>query len=283
MLIDQSTQNNDQRLVASAVYDQTGEYVGVVVKVNRDDNNQLSLLVQGNQNSTGSDLISIKGASIEKTDLQQKEVYVDLVGYPPSPVEVESLPLWQERIHVGHNRHKVGEISVHKATDVYTIEVPIRSEKLVIENADTGEILTEVGLSHTRVTQKDGSEISPALSCEDTLVRGHLTELKDAINFLEAVSQFPKNGFRKSKITMALARQQGTETVVLGFDWATTALQTLTCLSSMIADRCEGIDLEIWVNDGDRAATYQNWLSRYLRPGDKPASQTNRLREQLRN
>jgi hypothetical protein len=172
---------------------------------------------------------------------------------------------------------------VRKATDIYTVEVPVRSEKLVIENADTGETLTEVGLSNSHVTQTN--EINEyASSCykKDTLVRGHLRQLKDATNFLEAMSQFPKNGFRKGKITLTLARHQDTEAVTLLFDCATTALQTLTCLSSMMASRCQGVDLEICVADRDRAATYRSWLSRYLGSGDNQSSQTKRLRNQLR-
>ncbi len=283
MLYDQPTPKNDQRLVASTVYDQTKEYIGVVVKVDRDSEGKLSLLVQSDQTPSGLNLVTISEAAIRRVDLQQKEVYADLTQYPPSSVEVDAMPLWQEQLKVNRSRRKVGEISVRKATDIYTIEVPIRSEKLVIENAETGETLNEVGLSNTRVTQNDGLDISaPPSFQEDTLVQGHLTKLHDAVSFLEAVSQFPKNGFHKSKITMTLGRQQGTETITLTFEWAITALQALNCLSGMVANRCEGIDLELWVGDRERAATYQNWLSRYLRPGNQPASPTARLRDQIR-
>ena len=209
MLFDQPKPNKDQNVLGSAVYDQNKDYVGVVVKVNRSDNDQLSLLVQGNPTPTGPNLMTVHGASIQKIDLPRRKIVVNLADHAPVSVEVESLPLWQEQVTVNRDRRKVGEISVRKTTDIYTLEVPVRSEKLVLEDADTGETLAEVGLSNTQVTQQEESELSAGLKyAEGTLVRGHLTELTDAINFLEAVSQFPKNGFRKGKITLALTRQK---------------------------------------------------------------------------
>ena len=284
MLFDQSKQNRDQQLVASSVYDQNKDYIGVIVRVNRDSDGQLSLLVRDDQAPAESTLVNIDGAAIQEVNLRQKQVYVDLAQHPPTVVEVDSLPLRQEELTVNRNRQKVGEISVRKTTNVHTVEVPVRSEKLVIENVDTGETLTEVGLSDTHVTQEDGLDVYlPSGHGKNTLVRGHLANLKDAINFLEAVSQFPENGFRQGKVTLTLARHQHTETATLMFDWATTALQTLTCLSNMMANRCEGVDIELLVGNRNRAATYQSWLSRYLRPGDRVPSQTVRLPNQLQS
>ena len=66
MLFDQPKPNKDQNVLGSAVYDQNKDYVGVVVKVNRSDNDQLSLLVQGNPTPTGPNLMTVHGASIQK-------------------------------------------------------------------------------------------------------------------------------------------------------------------------------------------------------------------------
>lgn len=255
---------SDQRLVASSVYDQRNVYIGIVVRVNHDVDDQLSLLVQGSEPGAETNQLQIVGAAIQHLDLDQKKVYVNLEQYPPSWVQIEALPLWQERVVVNRNRRKIGEISIRKTTDVYTVEVPVRSEKLIVENIETGEIITEVDLSNTEVTQNDFSGFSSTLTyTEDQVVRGHLTQFRDVINFLEAVNQFPNNSFVKSKVTLTLVQPKRTETITQTFESAQTALQVLLGMANLVATTCKNIYLEVWVSDRERGATYQSWLSRY--------------------
>lgn len=256
--------HTDQHLIASTVYDQQGDYVGIVVSVNRDADGQFSMLVQAGESSTSTNQLRIIGDAIQQVDSGRKKVYVDLQTYPPGRVQIEALPLWQEQVVVNRTRRKSGEISIRKSTDVYTIEVPVRSEKLIIENSETGEILAEVGLSDTQVTQQNFPGLASDVTYDDDqIVRGHLTRFRDVLSFLEAVSQFPNNSFVKSKIQLTVSQSGQSETVTQIFESAGTALRVISSMAGEMASDCREVYLELWVRDLERAATYQNWLSRY--------------------
>jgi stress response protein YsnF len=270
--------HSDQYLIASTVYDQRGDYVGVVVNVYREADGQFSMLVQAGESAAPAEQLRIVKDAIRQVDTSGKKVYVDLEAYPPGLVQIEALPLWQEQVVVNRTRRKAGEISIRKTKDEYTVEVPVRSEKLVVENVETGEILAEIGLSKTQVTQRNFPDVaSDTTYSEDQIVRGHLTRFQDALGFLEAVSQFPNNSFIKSKIKLTVSQSERLETVTQTFESAGTALRVLSSMASGVADDCQDIYLELWVRDLERAATYRNWLSRYRQGALNPKSYSSKL------
>ena len=269
---------DDQRLIACTVYDQQSYYIGTVVKVDRDVNNRLTLLVQGVQSLAESSKFKLVGEAIQHVDVQHKKIYVDLVRYPLSPMQVEALPLWQERLIVNRNRRKVGEISIRKATDVYTVEIPIRSEKLLVEDMQSGAVLAEVALSKTQLTQNNCLDEEAAVTYTDNqVVKGDLTRLQDAISFLEAVSRFPSNSFIKGKVTLLLGQPKSSETITQTFESATTATRVLTSIANTMANQCHDISLEMLVSDSERAEIYRNWLSRYQQSNSKSYSRSPKL------
>jgi stress response protein YsnF len=261
----------DQRLIACTVYDQQNDYVGIVIEVNRVPDNQFSLLVQTGKSQARSGQVRVAGEAIRQIDADQKRIVIDRENYSPTPVQLEAIPLWQEQVVVNRSRQKIGQVSVRKTTDVYTVNVPVRSEKLIVEDVESKEILAQIDLSNTEVIQTDRSAAPSApTNTYYPLVKGHLSQFRDAVSFLEAINQFPQNGFVKSKIALTLVppkhTDRGLETITHTFESAETALQVLMGLPGGIASRCENVALEIWVRDREHAATYQNWLSRYRQP-----------------
>lgn len=267
----------DHRLIASAVYDQSGNYQGTVVKVDRVGEGPLSLLIQRADPQSGQAEFRVDGEAIQHVDVDHKIVYIDLdqVGHQTAnPSRVEPFPLWQERLVVNRNRRKVGEVSLRKVTETQKIEIPIRSEKLVVESVETGDILAEVGLSNTRITEDELSSGDLSLDYEDNhVVRGHLLKLKDATSFLEAINQFPDNRLKKIRVVLMLLQGSRSETIAQVFDSAKTALEVLAGMPSFIADQCGDVYVEALVNDRERATTYRNWLSRYKQPNLRPQTQ----------
>lgn len=272
MFSDSPTVPTDQSLVACAVYDQQGCYIGMVVKAYRDVDDQLSLILQGSKSQHQIDKLRVAGESIQHIDVRRKKIYVDLDAYPIGQVEVESLPLWQEQVVVNRTRRKVGEVSIRKVTDTYMVQVPIRSEKLVVEDVETGAVLTHVDLTNTHISQEDLLDGSSNITyTNDQLVKGYLEQLKDAVSFFKAVSQYPNNSFVKGKTILSLLQPQQSqhdrlETVCQTFESASTGLQMLSGLPSAVVDRCQGVSLEVLISDRDQASTYRNWLSRYRQP-----------------
>ncbi|GEM_PF-1430736 len=259
-----------QRLIGSAVYSQHGNYIGMMVEVNRETAQEWSFVVQQDKLQSQPSKLRINSKAIQKIDVDCKKVYVNLESHLPHSMGIEALPLWQERLVVNRRRRKVGEVSVRKVVDVHTVEVPIRSERLVIENVADGHILAEVGLSTTHITQDkhpDGAATSADLA--SPVAEGHLSGFHETIRFLESVNRFPKESCRKLQIALSLQGNQP-ETVIQTFESVQMALEVLISTASVLAHRTSVVRLKIHVDDRQRAETYQGYLSRYAQSSLHP-------------
>ncbi|NJL09482.1 MAG: DUF2382 domain-containing protein [Calothrix sp. SM1_7_51] len=74
-------------------------------------------------------------------------------------VAQETIRLLEERLIVDNNKYKVGEVIVRKVVETRTIEVPIRREKLVIEQLyPRYKKLGEISLSESEIAQSAVSD-----------------------------------------------------------------------------------------------------------------------------
>lgn len=151
-------------------------------------------------------------------------------------LEEELIRLLGERLIVGRSKRKVGEVIVRKEIETRMIQVPVRREKLIVEQiSPEHKQLAEIDLGEEEISEVDltaaettGTKM-PAIARADNelTVTGEFSSPKIASLLLNAI---------------ALERRQG----------------------------CKKVRLEIVVEDVERQKSYQEWIDRAS--GNKPAS-----------
>lgn len=120
---------------------------------------------------------------------------------PPSELVTEPIRLLSERIIVDRQRRKVGEVVVRKEIETEMVQVPVRREKLIVEQVspDYKEIavvpLGEGGISTP--------EPQPGRLETTATIQGEFTSARVASQFLAQVADQP--GYERIQITIDLA------------------------------------------------------------------------------
>jgi hypothetical protein len=104
-----------------------------------------------------------------------------------SVVSETIIPLLEERLVVDFHRRKIGEVVVRKEIDIYIVEVPVRRERLIVEQVSPKyEQLAVVDLGSTHV-----GAIKPSEGQLPQSLRASFASTKAAITFLESIAGQP--------------------------------------------------------------------------------------------
>jgi Domain of unknown function (DUF2382) len=125
--------------------------------------------------------------SLDTNDIQKNELI------PP-------ISLLEERLVVRLDRHKVGEVIIRKEIETQIIEVPIRREKLIVEQIapEYKQIaIIDLGTNSASLV-KINEEASSKYS--EPIVKGEFESVRLASQFLEAIAQLPDVGSTSIKI-----------------------------------------------------------------------------------
>lgn len=174
-------------------------------------------------------LASEEMVSTSEVGLADTQQWDDLIDTDTSEVlEEELIRLLGERLIVGRSKRKVGEVIVRKEIETRMIQVPVRREKLIIEQVSPEhKQLAEIDLGEEEISgvELTAAEMSgtkmPAIARSDNelTVTGEFSSPKIASLLLNAI---------------ALERRQG----------------------------CKKVRLEIVVEDVERQKSYQEWIDR---------------------
>lgn len=165
--------------------------------------------------------ISSESANIQaKLDDEQKVVSSKTLEAP----EDDIIRLLEERLLVDSSKRKVGEVIVRKEIETRMVQVPVRREKLIVEQVSPErKQLAEIDLGLAEVTGIELAETaSPKTeigSLDEATVSGEFNSPKIASLLLNAI---------------ALERRHG----------------------------CQKVRVEIVVEDAERQKTYQEWFDR---------------------
>jgi uncharacterized protein (TIGR02271 family) len=125
--------------------------------------------------------------------------------------EEKIIPLLEERLFVDHNKQKVGEVIVRKEIETEMIQVPVRREKLIVEQVSPQhQQLAEIDLSHGEIPGIEliNEEISKDSSLDRGLtVSGEFISPKIASLLLNAIAQEKDHGCQQVKITIFVENQ----------------------------------------------------------------------------
>lgn len=119
----------------------------------------------------------------------------------PDPLENLSFPLLEERLRVNYNRRKIGEVIVRKTIETRIVEVPVRYEKLLIEQVSPEHrSLAEVNLSQGEIPGLDDVTIVQ----QQPVVRGEFTSPRVAGQILDTIAKTLHHRCNKVRIELEL-------------------------------------------------------------------------------
>lgn len=116
-------------------------------------------------------------------------------------VAQETIRLLEERLVVDNKKYKVGEVIVRKVVETRMLQVPVRREKLIIEQLyPRYKKLGEVSLSETDITQEQIVDGKSHLQAE-------FNSPQAAIDFLNQFVE-SKPAYQTSKVQILIANPQ---------------------------------------------------------------------------
>ncbi len=171
--------------------------------------------------------LDVATSDVASVTMQEQANERTLLTATPEVLEEEIIRLLGERLIVDRSKRKVGEVIVRKEIETRLVQVPVRYEKLIVEQVspelkqlaeiDLGQEISAIELTAPEISENKLSE-TVSLGNELT-VTGEFSSAKIASLLLNAI---------------ALERRQG----------------------------CKKVRVEIVVEDTERQKTYQEWVDR---------------------
>lgn len=144
--------------------------------------------------------ISLERSTLNTT-VPQLEEAIELQSDASARVVGEAIiPLLEERLMVDRHKRKVAEVVVRKEIETHIVEVPIRREKLIVEQVSPEyEQLAVVDLG-----QAQAYEINPSNDPLPPTVSAKFTSTNAAIEFLEAIAAHSNSGLTTVQVSVVL-------------------------------------------------------------------------------
>jgi stress response protein YsnF len=140
-------------------------------------------------------------------------------------VIASNIPLREERLVVNRHKRKVGEVVVRKVIETRIIEVPVRREKLIVEQVSPEyKKLTEISLGEENgYPVPSGTDLGVAQSATvsgtgTNRVVGEFQSPEIAARILEEISKRQPNGCAKVRVELVVEEAQFRNTYQSWFD-----------------------------------------------------------------
>jgi uncharacterized protein (TIGR02271 family) len=153
---------------------------------------------------------SMDAEEIVNSDLEQSDQTSEIV-------EEDMIRLLEEKLVVNRSKQKVGEVVVRKEIETRVVEVPVRREKLIVEQVgEEPKQLAEIDLGKGKVTGvPDSVETSPPTT---TTVNGEFVSPKAASDLLAAIALQDNHGCVKVRVELVVDNPELQETYQQMFD-----------------------------------------------------------------
>ena len=216
------------RLNNLLVKDSNGQKLGVVKDVFLAPNGEINLVVSqidAGENSrqfllntnlikkidyaTRSLLINVTGEYLEQLGESSPTLLTENSSFPENNDKQlefdgqETIRLLEERLVVERKKQKVGDVIVRKEIETRMVQVPVRREKLIVEQiSPEHKQLAEIDLGEGEITGLDFSDITSLES--GPVVRGDFVSPQVAARILKAIAAQPRHGCAKVRIELVL-------------------------------------------------------------------------------
>ncbi|MEH2355284.1 YsnF/AvaK domain-containing protein [Nostoc sp.] len=121
--------------------------------------------------------------------------------------EEQIIRLLEERLFVETSKRKVGEVIVRKVIETRMVQVPVRREKLIVEQiSPEHKQLAEIDLGQGEIPELDLTEVEKieATHNNDLTVSGEFSSPKIANLLLNAIALERNNGCKQVRVTIAV-------------------------------------------------------------------------------
>ena len=130
----------------------------------------------------------------------------DRLSHTPEAAQVvaeETVQLLEERLIVDRHKRKVGEVVVRKTVETQIVEVPVRREKLIVEQIGSDpKRLAEIDLGSSDLS---GIELAQGLAHNgQTVVSGEVHSLRAARQLLDAIASLPNSGTPRVRLEFVI-------------------------------------------------------------------------------
>ncbi|KAM3090083.1 YsnF/AvaK domain-containing protein [Phormidesmis sp. 146-35] len=166
------------------------------------------------------------GAIIIEQDNQAQEIEVDTLENQPIPeqaqgviehvdspkvlsetvVQEESIQLLEERLKVDYTKHKVGEVIVRKEIETRMIQVPVRREKLIVEQISPDRRqLAEIDLGEDGISDLNLQDYIPEThQISNHIVSGEFDSPKTAAWLMDTIAHQLRHGCKRIRVEIEL-------------------------------------------------------------------------------
>jgi stress response protein YsnF len=140
-----------------------------------------------------------------------------------SILDEATVRLLEERLTVKRDSRKRGEVVVRKVVETNTVEVPVRQEKLIVEQiqGDQTENLAEINLSSGKVKVEGETPQNTAMNPQGCSVHGEFITPDAASEILKAISLQKNHGCHKINIELVVSDAQKQQEYQAMFDRCT--------------------------------------------------------------
>ncbi|MEB3831640.1 DUF2382 domain-containing protein [Phormidium sp. CCY1219] len=132
----------------------------------------------------------------------------------------DDIQVLEERLQVDRSKRKVGEVVVRKEIETRVVEVPVRREKLIVEQVSPeSKPLAEVDLGEGQVTGLDSAEngSSGGVTAKPT-VSGEFTSVTIAAQILDAIASRQPESCSKVRLSLEVEDERLLETYQQWFE-----------------------------------------------------------------
>lgn len=230
------------------VVDRNGDSVGRVKEVILDSNRQINFIISDDSSEVQTHLFLLKGQLVQKIDqvthriilvveksqllhlpeYLEREIEGDVfdnhradnntnsVSQPSSGdshiIDEDIINLLGERLIVDRSKRKIGEVIVRKEIETRMIQIPVRREKLIVEQVSPEQKeLASIYLGEEELASvaSTSQEMPETVNFEGSLtVSGEFISPKVASLLLNAIALEQNHGVRRIRVTVAVENEQ---------------------------------------------------------------------------
>ncbi len=140
-------------------------------------------------------------------------------------VEEEIIRLLEEKLIVDRSKRKIGEVIIRKEIETRMIQVPVRREKLIVEQVSPErKQLAEIDLGQEEIS---GIELTEGEKVNNDLsVSGEFISPKVASLFLNAIALERNHGCKKVRVTVVVEDEEHQQTYKEWFERTSNSKNT---------------------------------------------------------
>lgn len=244
MKLDDRSRPSDAQLVGYSVMDRHGYLLGQVVGTQARSENDWAIVVHFPASKSEMADFIVEDHQVDEINTRDRTIQTQLEFNQVVPVQGKTIDLVSEALKIRRQRHKVGEIVVRKVVETDWVQIPVRREKLIVEEVGQPEPLYEVTLGTTRVQNSAAESIStmPPISQPAAQPIGKWSSFREALAHLNRLANDPDDAHPPIEITLSLVGHTNSP-VDLKFPSPQIAAQMLASLSPAWETRCQTIAL----------------------------------------